>query len=63
MMKTFCKSFDAFILADEGSILTRAVKPSLVYEAAEEEVKEKIVHKEEEIKESQVSIMNLEHVW
>jgi len=52
MMKTFCKTFDAFILAEEGSILTRAVKPSLVYETAEEEVKEKIVNKEEEIKES-----------
>jgi len=52
MMKTFCKTFDAFILAEEGSILTRAVKPSLVYETSEEEVKEKIVNKEEEIKES-----------
>lgn len=61
-MRTFCWTFDAFIIPEEGSVLTRAVKPSLVYEAVVEEVKEKVVHKEEELKESQVAIMNLESV-
>lgn len=32
MMRTFCRSFDAFILPDDGSTLTKAVKPALAYD-------------------------------
>lgn len=54
MMKTFCKSFEAFILPDEANNMTKAVKPQLVYESYQEEVKvaQKEIPKQEELKET-----------